>query len=57
MAIVDVYDALTSARVYLDPVSASTAASEITRAGGSQFDPDLVRAWMRVFQRTIEHTA
>jgi len=57
VAIVDVYDALTSARVYLDPVSASTAASEISLAGGSQFDPDLVRAWMRIFQRTIEHTA
>ena len=57
VAIVDVYDALTSARVYLDPVSASTAAVEIAQSGGSQFDPDLVRAWVQGFQRTIGRTA
>ena len=57
VAIVDVFDALTSARVYLDPVPASAAASEIVQAAGYQFDPELVRVWSRVFQwRDAPHT-
>jgi putative nucleotidyltransferase with HDIG domain len=57
VATVDVYDALTSARVYRDPVSCASAAAAIAQAAGSQFDPDLVRAWLRSLQQDLERSA
>lgn len=39
VAIVDVYDALTSARVYSDPVSCAAAAGEIAQAAGTRVRP------------------
>jgi putative two-component system response regulator len=47
VSVADVYDALTSARVYKDALS-HTRAAEIIRAGsGTQFDPDVVDAFNR----------
>lgn len=48
VAVADVYDALTSARVYKEALSHDRAA-EIIRAGaGTQFDPMVVEAFVRV---------
>ncbi len=48
MALVDVYDALTSRRVYKDPVAHGEAVREIAAASGTQFDPAVVQAFLRV---------
>jgi putative nucleotidyltransferase with HDIG domain len=50
-AVVDTYDALTWARVYHDPVTSVRAAAELVRCAGSQFDPDVVQAWLRLIDR------
>ena len=48
LAIVDAYDALTSWRAYRPAVADAAAAAEILQCAGTQFDPDLVRCWLRV---------
>ncbi|HVC21814.1 MAG TPA: HD domain-containing phosphohydrolase [Vicinamibacterales bacterium] len=50
-AVVDTYDALTWARAYRDPVTTVRAAAELVRCAGSQFDPDVVQAWLRLIDR------
>ncbi|UCE59808.1 MAG: response regulator [Phycisphaerales bacterium] len=45
-AIGDVYDALTTKRVYKDPVSHDKAVSIITEASGTQFAPAIVDAFL-----------
>jgi CHASE2 domain-containing sensor protein len=47
-AICDVFDALLSARAYKDAWSADDAVAEIARGSGTQFDPRLVEAFLRV---------
>ncbi len=49
-AITDTFDALTWSRVYRDPVSSSRAAAELVRCAGTQFDPEVVRAWLRIVE-------
>ncbi len=46
-AVADVYDALTTERVYKDAISHTRSAEIITGASGSQFDPDVVDAFTR----------
>jgi len=46
-ALADVYDALTSARVYKPEFSHATARSIILEGRGTQFDPDVVEAFLR----------
>ncbi|WP_432543979.1 HD-GYP domain-containing protein [Kineococcus sp. SYSU DK002] len=48
IAVADTYDVITSARAYKKPMSAEQARAEITRCAGSQFDPDVVRAFLSV---------
>jgi putative nucleotidyltransferase with HDIG domain len=48
IAVVDTFDALTWGRQQRDPVGRARAAAELVRCAGTQFDPDLVRAWLRV---------
>lgn len=43
--LVDVYDALTSPRVYKEPWTDHRAADEIHRESGRMFDPEMVRAF------------
>lgn len=48
VAIADAYDVMTSARSYKSAQSAAQARAELTLAAGTQFDPALVRAFLRV---------
>jgi putative nucleotidyltransferase with HDIG domain len=45
-SVADVFDVLTSARTYREPVSSEQACAELARCAGSQFDPDVVREWV-----------
>jgi putative nucleotidyltransferase with HDIG domain len=47
-SVADVFDVLTSPRTYRDPVSIEQACAELARCAGSQFDPDVVREWLRL---------
>jgi diguanylate cyclase (GGDEF)-like protein/PAS domain S-box-containing protein len=49
IAVVDVYDVMTNARVYKDPVSHDEALKEIARCSGTQFDPAVVRRFLELF--------
>ena len=48
VAIADAYDVMTSARSYKKPLSAELARQELTACAGSQFDPGMVRAFLRI---------
>jgi two-component system, cell cycle response regulator len=45
--VTDAYDAMISSRSYNDPISHDEATVELMRGAGTQFDPDVLRAWMR----------
>ena len=51
MALADVYDALISRRVYKEPMSFAEAREIIAAGRGSQFDPDVVDAFLADFGR------
>jgi len=46
-AVIDAYDAMRSARVYKQSISAERAAEEIAQQAGAQFDPRVVEAFHR----------
>ena len=46
MALADVFDALVSRRVYKPPMSVDMAVTLISEGRGSQFDPDVVDAFV-----------
>lgn len=48
MSLADVYDALRSKRVYKAPMPHPTAAAIIQDGSGSQFDPDVVKAFLAI---------
>ncbi|WP_258723273.1 HD domain-containing phosphohydrolase [Cellulomonas sp. NS3] len=48
IAVADAFDVITSARSYKKPLSATAARTELARCAGSQFDPDVVRAFLAV---------
>ena len=57
MALADVYDAVIGRRVYKPAISHDQAASIIVGGKGSQFDPDVVRAFLAAreeFRRIAE---
>lgn len=43
IAVADVFDALTQARSYRDPMTVDEALDEVRRCAGAQFDPDVVQ--------------
>ncbi len=47
VAVADVYDALTTKRIYKDAMPHEKACDIIVQSSGSQFDPDLVEAFRR----------
>lgn len=48
VAIADAYDVMTSSRSYKKPMPAADARKELAVNAGGQFDPDLVRSFLRV---------
>ena len=54
MALADVYDALTSARTYKNAFSHEVARSIIVEGRGTQFDPDVVAAFLRIEERMLQ---
>jgi putative two-component system response regulator len=46
-ALADVYDALTTRRVYKDKMSHEEARAVIIAGSGSHFDPDIVKAFLK----------
>jgi response regulator RpfG family c-di-GMP phosphodiesterase len=52
IAVADTYDALTWSRALAEPVSSVRAAAELVRCAGTQFDPDVVQAWLRILDQT-----
>src|SRR5207248_473618 len=48
VAVADAYDVMTSHRSYRRPQSPASAKAELARCGGDHFDPDIVRAFLRV---------
>ena len=49
-AVADTYDALTWSRTAAGPVAQVSAVAELIRCAGTLFDPDIVRAWLRVLE-------
>jgi putative nucleotidyltransferase with HDIG domain len=48
IAVADAYSAMIDRRVYKDPVSPDQARTELERCSGTQFDPEIVEAFLRV---------
>jgi diguanylate cyclase (GGDEF)-like protein len=53
----DAYDAMTSDRPYAEPRSSEEALEELQRCAGSQFDPDVVEAFVAVMSEPGRHGA
>lgn len=56
VAVADVYDALSSRRVYKDPIPHERCVTIIREGAGTQFDPDIVEVWLSI-QGRFEVTA
>ncbi|NPB09016.1 MAG: response regulator [Thermodesulfobacteria bacterium] len=50
LAVADTYDAMTSVRPYRPPLPREAAVEEILRHAGTQFDPEVAEAFVRVWQ-------
>ena len=51
VAVADAFDAMTHPRLYKEPCSVPVALDEIRREAGWQFDPEVVAALVRVYER------
>jgi putative nucleotidyltransferase with HDIG domain len=49
LAVVDAYSAMTDGRVYRTPRSHQEALNELLRCSGTDFDPDVVKAFIKIF--------
>lgn len=54
LSVVDSYDAMTSLRPYRAPMSREQAEQELLHCSGSQFDPRIVAAFLRVLRQQKE---
>ncbi len=50
IAVVDAFDAMTSSRAYRDPMSVDQAVIELLKNAGTQFDPEVVRAFVEMIE-------
>ncbi|MEW6622220.1 MAG: PAS domain S-box protein [Bacillota bacterium] len=48
IAIVDAYDVMTNGQVYKKPISGEDAVKELIKGAGKQFDPDLVKVFIKI---------
>ncbi len=48
VSVADSYEVMTGARPYKRPMTAQAAREELTRCAGTQFDPDIVRAFLNI---------
>lgn len=48
VAVADAYDVMTSSRTYRSPLAPDVARKELATCAGTQFDPDVVRAFLAV---------
>ena len=53
-AVVDAYDAMTSRRPYRDAISQDEAVEEILKNSGTQFDPIIVAAFLRMLETSAD---
>jgi putative nucleotidyltransferase with HDIG domain len=53
-SVADAFDSMTSRRPYKDAVTFDEALKEIKRCSGTQFDPDVVKAFLSVPKRILE---
>ena len=56
-AVADAFDAMTTDRPYRDSLGIEKAVEELTRMAGTQFDPDVVAAFVPVCERLLASTA
>jgi putative nucleotidyltransferase with HDIG domain len=54
LSVVDSYDAMISRRPYREPLSVAQARAELQRYAGSQFDPRVISAFLRVLDEREE---
>ena len=54
LSVVDAYDAMTSLRPYHKPMLVSEARAELQRCSGSQFDPQVIEAFLQVVEASEE---
>jgi len=50
ISVIDAYDVMTSGRVYKEKISKKDAIDEIKRCSGTQFDPKIVKSFIKVFK-------
>jgi putative nucleotidyltransferase with HDIG domain len=55
-AVIDTYDAITSKRPYKEALPIQTARDEIARCAGSQFDPQVVEAFLKISDDDLMHS-
>lgn len=53
LSIVDAYDAMTSQRPYKKPIPHELAVKEIIRCSGTQFDPELVKIFAKIANKSF----
>ncbi len=57
VAVADAFDVMTSSRSYKAPISLQDARAELVRCSGTQFDPDMVRAFLAIDLRDLRRVA
>ncbi len=50
VAVCDAWDAMISKRAYRDPLTKQAAAAEVERCSGTQFDPDVVKEFLKMMK-------
>ena len=55
LGIADAFDAMTSTRAYREALSVDAACAELAHCAGTQFDPDLVEAFLAVWSPAGQH--
>ena len=55
LAVADAYDAMRTERIYKTGLTHEEAAKELRKCAGSQFDPEVVEAFLRALDRIASH--